>query len=216
MKRSILSSARNGLAAACALIASAGVAHAQSACYTDSLFPDERFVIDAETQGVLVSSWYDLAALLFGGKQTAYSVHGKYVYAYQEEGDPWVVHMAAATGTIDIGTRYFGKNVNPGAVHTQTGARLGLTVHIVEGTGGEALFLPVTLDCRSTETSVLPSEWSCESYNAWGDYFGVSTLTRVPYQADDERCNLFEVVPPTMPTVSLSQGGHHKSRAFRQ
>lgn len=217
MKRSMLSLAMAGLTAASGLAAPVGAVHAQSACYIDSEFPDERFVIDAETQGVLVSSWYDLAALLFGGKQTAYSVHGKWVDTYQDGENPLAVLMAAATGTIDVGTKYFGKSANPSAMHTQTGAHLGLSVHVVR-TGGNTEWLPFTLDCGSDEASVLPSQWTCEGYSEWGDYFGVSTLAKVPFQANDARCNVFEAVPASAPpTVSAAgQGGTHKSHATKQ
>jgi hypothetical protein len=206
-----------GLTAASGLAAPVGAVHAQAACYTDSQFPDERFVIDAKTQGVLINSWYDLVELLFGGKQTAYSVHGKWAFAHHAEGSPWFVEMAAATGTIDVGSKYLGKNANPTATHTQTGAHLGLTVHLVRGAHGEASSVPFTIDCGSDEASVLPHQWTCESYTEWGNYLGVSTLSKVSYQTDDERCNLFEAVPaPVVPTVTAaSQSGTYKSRAFR-
>lgn len=179
-------------------------AHAESACYASETFPNERIVIDVEKQGVIVSNWYDLAALLFGGKQTAYSAHGKHVYATEDTppeagakaATNWVYWMAAATGTVDTGVPFWGNR--PGMQATDTGAHMGLVSEWVRGDGqmgGETWALPVTFDCGSAETSPTPYAWECQVYNEFGVYWGTVNYTRVAKTADDARCNLFQAVP---------------------
>jgi len=179
-------------------------AHAEAACYVSETFPNERIVIDVEKQGVIVSNWYDLVALLFGGKQTAYSAHGKHVYATEDApaevaaqaATNWVYWMAATTGTVDTGVAYWGNR--PGLQPTDTGAHMGLVSEWVRGDremGGETWALPVTLDCGSAETSPTPYAWECQVYNEFGAYWGAVHYTKVAKAADDERCNLFQAVP---------------------
>lgn len=185
-------------AAVVALALPAGAVQAQAVCYREDLFPDERIVIDVEPQGLLVTPWYDLSALVFGGKQSAYRVHGKNVFAERTEDSGWVYSVAAATGTVDVSTRYLLKNNDPAMQQTATGAHMGLVAHWVRGDGqpeGALVGLPVTWDCGSAETSTTPETWTCQSYNQFGVYWGTSILTKVAKPADDERCNLFESVP---------------------
>lgn len=210
-----------------------GAAHAEAACYASEMFPNERIVIDVEKQGVLVTNWMDLVELLFGGKQTAYSAHGKHVYA--EDVEPpaevasnqnhWGVWMAAATGTVDVAVPWWPASTRTAGMQaTQSGAHLGLVAQWVRGygetdgmsaaqAGGHLWALPVTFDCGSEETSATPKMWTCEVYNEFGVYWGNTTYMKVAKMADDERCNLFEALPGVGAPVlsapaSFSQAGY--------
>jgi hypothetical protein len=198
VKKSFVSLVTAGVTALSGTILPMVAAHAESACYVSGMFPDERLVIDAEKQGVIVSNWYDLAALLFGGKQTAYSVHGKHVVA---TADPpptnWLYWMAAATGTVDVSVPFWGSRP-PGLHGTDMGAHMGLVAQWVRGDGepaGVIWALPVTFDCGSVETSPTPSAWECQVYNEFGVYWGTVNYTKVAITADDPRCNLFQALP---------------------
>jgi hypothetical protein len=147
---------------------------------------------------VIVSNWYDLAALLFGGKQTVYSVHGKHVSATEYTPRKTLVYsMAAATGTVDIGVPFRGNR--PGGMQaTDTGAHMGLVSEWVRGDGqkgGPTWAMPATFDCGSAETSPTPDAWECQIHNGFGVYWGTVNYTRVAKTADDVRCNLFHALP---------------------
>lgn len=204
---------KNSMVAAtlASVIALAGseAAHAQAACYLTELFPDERIVVDVEKQGILVNSWTDLVALVFGGKQIAYKAHGKTVVAEEMEGE-WIYSMAAVTGTVDVSSPFLLTNGNSAMHPTQLGAHMGLVATWVRGDEyGESSARPYHFDCGSDEQSPTPATWHCQSYNDFGDYWGAEDLTKVANPAADARCNLFEglIATPVTPTAYVNAVG---------
>ncbi|UZR27240.1 hypothetical protein [Methylococcus mesophilus] len=189
-----------GLTVMAGFAAPLGTANATAVCYASEMFPQERIVIDVERQGGLVNPWFDLIALAFGGKQTAYSAHGKHVFALsaaeQTEAaaaaaDNWTVATAAATGTVDVSAPSLLAPPARGMRPTDSGAHMGLKALWVNMFDNQETSYPVNLNCGSVEVNPTPNTWRCNVSNeagfSWKDvyYYKVNI-------ADDVKCNMFQ------------------------
>lgn len=195
MKNSIVASNISGLIAMAGAAAPIATANATPVCYEIDM-ASERIVIDVEKQGGLVNPWVDLVALVFGGKQTAYSAHGKHVFAPKlSDGGFAVVAIAAVTGTVDVSAPYL---LTPPATNAmrpqQSGAHMGLVAHWANLYQDKLTTFPVSFNCGSMEASSTPNIWMCNLSNESGLFLN-TTLTKVN-MADDMECNLFQAIIP--------------------
>ncbi|UZR27228.1 hypothetical protein [Methylococcus mesophilus] len=160
-------------------------ADAASVCYTIQGASTERIVIDVEKQGGLVNPWVDLVASVFGGKQTAYSAHGKHVFA--PIGYDFVA-IAAATGTVDVSAPNLLSPPATNAVRpSETGAHMGLVAHWANLYGGKLVSFPVTFNCGSLEVSPTPKIWRCNIINESRTFNDNGKLLTKVNMADDVR-----------------------------
>ncbi|UZR27241.1 hypothetical protein [Methylococcus mesophilus] len=200
MKKAIISLSMAGLTSVAGVAVPVGAANAAAVCYASNTFPNERIVIDVEKQGALVNPWLDAIALIFGGKQTAYSAHGKHVWAAQqvEQGGGWAVATAAITGTVDVSAPYLFTQPNVNAMQpTATGAHMGLSAEWVTFYNEKKRnSWPVSLDCGSKEMSPTPDKWVCGVANELGYSFMNVVYAKVN-MADDVRCNMFQATTPS-------------------
>lgn len=196
MKKTIISLGMAGVTAVAGVAVPVGAANATAVCYASKAFPNERIVIDVERQGSLVYPWLDAIALAFGGKQTAYSVHGKHVWAAQKEQGSWEVAIAAVTGTVDVSAPYLLVQPSINAMQpTETGAHMGLSAEWATFYKEKRNSTPVSLNCGSKEASSTPDTWRCNVANMYGYAYLDLEYNKVN-MADDVRCNMFQTTIP--------------------
>lgn len=209
MKNLIVPLSISGLVVVSGIAAPLETANAAAVCYRIQGASSERIVIDVEKQGGLVNSWVDLVALVFGGKQTAYSAHGKHVYAPKlSDGSFDVVAIAAATGTVDVSAPYLLSPPATNAVRpSETGAHMGLVAHWANLYEGKLVSVPVTFNCGSLEVSPTPNTWRCNILNGAEPVFDNDVALTKVNMADDVRCNLFQsIIPNDIPAFEGTMG----------
>ncbi|MGZ6231248.1 MAG: hypothetical protein ACXWMO_10840 [Syntrophales bacterium] len=160
-----------------------GKAYAQSACYSLSSFPSERFMLLSKSQGTLITAAQ--ANEFLEANQKIYNVVGK------EVGGCGAGTMTPADGTIIIGTS---KNM------VETGAHMGIRTATTRTSCVQIFF-----ECTTTETSVTPSTWDC----VWKREAGLVapiTLTKVDVKTDP-LCSVFESAVPTLGLTAVPAEG---------
>lgn len=208
MKNLIVPLSISGLVVVSGAAAPLETANAASVCYTIQGASSERVVIDVEKQGGLVNPWVDLVALVFGGKQTAYSAHGKHVFTVFSQDRGLDMAIAAATGTVDVSAPYLLSPPATNAVRpSETGAHMGLVAHWANLYEGKLVSVPVTFNCGSLEVSPTPNTWRCNIINESGPVFDSDVALIKVNMADDVRCNMFQsIIPNDIPAFEGTMG----------
>lgn len=142
------------------------------ACYTWSIFPDERFKLNVKEHSPLFEQ--EEEKNFKHSKQIAYSVHGKQI------GTCGFDTMVAITGTVVV--------AKTNSYTDQQGAHMGLESHSVRADDSCG---SITVDCTTDEDKAVPTVWTCFSRNDFGAFHGSSELIKVD-EMRDERCSFFQ------------------------